>query len=261
MSEQLKRQVESVTTVPSVQVNDSAETMETIDLAELFYRLLGNWKLILCSALIFAIVFGVVTIFFITPMYQATAEIYVLSRTDSAINLSDLNFGSALTADYIQAFDTWEVHEQVIQNLGLGYSYSQMRGNVSVTNPSNTRILKISFTSPSPEEARDVANEYAVVGSDFIEDTMSTDKPHIMSVALLPTKPVRPSKVRNIMLGFILGGLIAAGIVTLRYIMDDKYKTAEDIRKYTGLNTLAAIPDEEDEEENERESKSRRREL
>lgn len=44
------------------------------------------------------------------------------------------------------------------------------------------------------------------------------------------------------MLGFIMGGAIACGYVVVRFLMDDKFRTADDIRKYTGLTTLAAVP-------------------
>ena len=69
----------------------------TIDLLELMYRLLSKWKLIVSSALLFALAAGVYTVFFVTPMYQATSTIYVLSRSDSAINMADLQIGSELT--------------------------------------------------------------------------------------------------------------------------------------------------------------------
>ena len=91
----------------------------TIDLVELMYRLLGSWKLIVALAIGFAIIAGVYTSFFVTPLYEATSIIYVLSNRDSAINVSDLQLGSELTQDYIKVFHMWEVHEEVISNLGL----------------------------------------------------------------------------------------------------------------------------------------------
>lgn len=220
------------------QQNENAE----IDLVELMYRLLGSWKLLLCLALAFAIAAGVYTSFFVTPMYQATSTIYVLSRRDSAINMSDLQIGTALTSDYIKVFKMWEVHEEVISNLHLPYSYKQMQKMLSIVNDSGTRMLDISFTSASAEEAAAVANEYAKVASQYIADTMSTDKPNIMSVALVPSNPVSPNKTKNIMLGFMLGLILGAGIVVLQMLTNDTYKTAEDIRKYTGLVTLAVVP-------------------
>lgn len=225
-----------------VQVAQQPEDAMEIDLLELMYCLLGRWKMILCFALICAIVAGVFTVFFVTPMYCATSTIYVLSRKDSAINMSDLQIGTALTSDYVKVFSMWEVHEEVITNLNLPYSYAQMEKMLTVDNDSGTRMLDISITSPSPTEAAAIANEYASVVSQYIAETMATDKPNIMSVALVPTNPVSPNKTKNVMLGFILGFLLGAGFVALRTITNDTYKTAEDIRKYTGLVTLAVIP-------------------
>ena len=218
--------------------NDGTE----IDLVELVYHMLANLKLLICLALIGAIGAGLYTVFLVTPLYEATSTIYVLSRSDSAINISDLQIGTELTADYIKVFDMWEVHEEVISNLDLDYSYGQMRNMLAVTNDANTRMLDITITSPDPEEASMIANEYANVARRYISDTMSTDEPNIMSVALTPTSPVSPNKTRNVILGFLLGGILAAGIVTVRFITDDKIKTAEDIRRYTGLSNLAVVP-------------------
>ncbi len=253
MVEQQKSRMTS-TTVHSAPQGDAM----TIDLVELMYRLLASWKLILCLALAFAIGAGIFTIYCVTPMYEATSTIYVLSRKDSAINMSDLQIGSALTSDYIKVFQMWEVHEKVISNLNLPYSYSQIQKKLSVVNDSDTRMLDITFTSASPQEAADVANEYAKVASEFIADTMSTEKPNIMSVALVPTNPSSPNKTKNIMLGFILGCMFGAGIVTLKMLVNDTYKTAEDIRKYTGLPTLAIVPIENETDVLKRKKESKR---
>ena len=228
----------------------------TIDLVDLFYRLLANWKLILIMGLVFALAFGAYTIYFVTPMYRATSIIYVLSP-ESILNVSTLQLGTALTSDYIKVFDMWEVHDEVAKNLNLDYSYTEMRNMLSITNDTGTRMLDISVTSPSPKEAADMANEYAKVVSSYIGETMATDKPNLMSVALEPTNPVSPSRVRNIAIGFILGALLAAAIVTVRFLLDDKFKTAEDIRQYTGMVTLAVVPIEE--EELDRDSKKKNR--
>lgn len=223
---------------PGAQPAESA----TIDLVELMYRLLGSWKLIAGLAVGLAVVMGVYTSFFVTPMYEATSILYVLSNRDSAINVSDLQLGSELTQDYIKVFRMWEVHEQVISNLDLPYSYSQMQNMLSVSNDADTRMLDITVTSADPEEASEIANEYARVASEYIAETMATDAPNVMSVALTPSNPVSPNRTRNVLMGFLLGGILGAGIVTVRMLMDDKYKTAEEIRRYTGLATLAVVP-------------------
>lgn len=242
-----------------------ADTEGEIDLVELFFRLLANWKLIAALCLVGAMAAFGITRFLITPQYKATSTIYVVSRKDSAINMTDLQIGSALTQDYIKVFSMWEVHEQVISNLDLPYSYTYMKNHLSVTNTSNTRMLDIAFTSPDPQEATDVANEYAKVSSAFIAETMSTDKPNIVSVALKPSNPVSPSLAKNVIIGFLAGGVISAGIVFLQMMLDDKIKTAEDIRRYTGLVNLAIVPkedikDSDSTEKKKKTSKERKRE-
>lgn len=239
MAESQKPRAKTPNSGQTQQRNNSAKA---IDLVELAYRLLANWKLIVCLTLAFAIMAGAYTFFLVTPLYQATSTIYVLNRRDSAINMSDLQIGLALTEDYIKVFKMWEVHEEVISNLDLPYGYTEIEKMLSVENEAGTRMLDITFTSPSAEEAAAVANEYAKVGSQYIMDTMSTDKPNIMSVALVPSNPETPNKTKNILIGCLLGMFLACGYVAVQMIMDDKYKTAEDIRKYTGLATLAAIP-------------------
>lgn len=221
---------------------------ETIDLLELLYALLGKWREIAAATVACALIAAIGVLFFVTPKYQASSTIYVISRKDSAINISDLQIGTALTDDYIQVFHMWEVQEKVISNLDLPYTYSQLDKMLSVTNASNTRMLEIIVTSESAQEAADIANEYAEVVQDYIAKKVATDKPSIMSTALVPTVPVSPNKTKSILLGALLGFAVSAGVIVVITLLDDTYKTTEDIKKYTGLVTMAVIPLEKSDE-------------
>ena len=77
---------------------------DTIDLLELFMGLLAHWTLIAATAVVGAVLMALYTFFLVTPMYKATATIYVVSRNDSVLNFSDLQVGSELTSDYIKVF-------------------------------------------------------------------------------------------------------------------------------------------------------------
>ncbi|HSK68160.1 MAG TPA: Wzz/FepE/Etk N-terminal domain-containing protein [Candidatus Limnocylindria bacterium] len=213
-----------------------------IDLVELFFALLENWFLILLSVATAAVLAWVYTTQVVTPMYEASSKLYVTSNSDSVINLSDLQIGSYLTNDYQEVFKTWEVHEQVNRNLGLNYTYAKLQGMITVSNPANTRILQITARSPSAAEATNLANEYAQVAQRYISETMRTDEPSILSVALKPLRPSSPSLTRNMALGVLLGLFIGFGIVLVGFILDDRIKTADDVLKYAGLPTLAVVP-------------------
>ena len=222
---------------------EAAEPAADIDLLALFYRLLERWKIILATALAGASVRALVSFFLLSPRYQATAKLYVMSSSDSAVNLSDLQIGSYLTSDYKEVFKTWEVHEQVLQNLRLSYTYEELEEDIlRISNPSDTRILYITATTGDPQLSASIANEYASVARQYIARTMATDEPSIMSVALKPVRPVSPNKTLLILLGFVLGGGLTIGIVAVRFMMDDKLKTADDISRYVDLPTLAIVP-------------------
>ena len=240
MEEQRKQQGGAMASEMPAQQREA----QTVDLIELLYRLIGSWKLIVGVAIALAVMIGLYTVLFVTPTYEATSTIYVLSRKDEALNMSDLQVGAALMSDYIKVFDMWEVNEAVIANLNLPYNREQLEKMRTISNDSGTRMLDITVKSSSAEEAAAIANEYVEVASQYIADNMATERPSLMSEALVPTKPVAPRKLRSVVLGFMVGFLLAAGAVTVHMLIDDTYKTAEDIRKYAGMATLAVVPAE-----------------
>ena len=134
---------------------------DTIGLLELCMGLLDHWKFIAAAAAAGAVLAALYTFLLVTPLYKATSTIYVVSRNDSVLNLSDIQIGSALTSDYIKVFEMWEVHEKVISALDLDYTYTQMDNMLSVTNANDTRMLDITVTDADPEEAAAIANKYA----------------------------------------------------------------------------------------------------
>ena len=236
---------EKITEMPGLAVA-SAEAAESneieIDLFELLFRIQENIKYIIMAAIAGFFVMALYSYLIAIPKFESTSKIYVLKPNDSAVNLSDLQIGTYLTSDYQEVFKTWEVHERVIQNLTLNYTYEDLESMLAISNPSDTRILAITVTANDPDEAALIANEYAEVARDYIKEIMSTEKPNILSVALPTLVPVSPQKARNMIIGILLGAIIAIGIISVRFLLDDKIKSTDDIMKYTGMPTLSVVP-------------------
>ena len=217
----------------------------TIDLMELLTQILDHWLLVVICAVLGTAIMGVYSFKIATPMYKSTSKLYVVNSKDSAINLSDLQIGNYLAQDYQEVFHNWHVQDQVIEELDLNYSYSQLNSMVSVSNPSNTRILYITVTSPNPEEARSIASTFAKVACEFIAVKMDQEQPNVFEEARLPLTPSSPNKSRNLMIGFLLGAMLAIAVVVIRYIADDKVRTPEDIEKLLGLPTLGVVTEQD----------------
>ena len=217
-----------------------------IDLIELFYRLIENVKYIIAAALVGALLSWLYTATMVDPLYTATSKLYVLNAGDSAINLADLQIGNYLASDYQEVFKNWHVHEMVIDRLELPYSYTEISKMITVSNPTNTRILYIKATAKSPEEAKNIADTYASVAQEFIATTMDTREPNLFEEALLPSAPSSPNLSRNLIIGFMLGFIAACGAITVIYLMDDKIHSSEDVEKYIGIPTLGMLPMQDD---------------
>ena len=168
---------------------NGAETEEEIDLVEVFYLLWGHILQIIACLLAGALLAFGFTYFFVTPMYQASASIYIVSASNNSIvNLTDLQIGSQLTADYQELMLSRPLLQDVIKNLDLDTNYRSLAGQVSITNANDTRILKVTVTDSDPERAADIANELIKQARIYLPEIMETETPNVVEDAVVPTQ-------------------------------------------------------------------------
>ncbi len=213
----------------------------TIDLVELFFYCLSRCYVIIIGALIGAIWMGFSAQYLSQPVYTATSKLYIVGQTGTNI-IADLQIGTVLTLDYQEVFKTWEVHQMVNEQLKTEYPYSQLQSMITVTNPEDTRILYITVRHTDPQMAADIANAYAVAAKWFITESMLTDAPTTFSVALVPSMPSSSGTTSQVIKGFLLGTVLAGGLLVLAFVLDNRPKSPEDIMNCSGLPTLAVIP-------------------
>lgn len=228
-----------------------------IDLVELFFELLKYWKQIAVSTVLVAVIALLISKFLMTPMYESTSELYVLSKSTSITSLTDIQMGTNLTNDYIVVVTERTVLEQVIRNLSLSMDYKDLGDEITVNNPSNSRILQITVKDANPELAKAIADELADVSAAFISEKMDQDPPSIISYGYQDGKPVSPSILKNTIIGALLGFVLAAAVIVLAYMFNDTIMTADDIEKKLGLNVLGSLPLEEAQYDGEKKSKSK----
>ena len=215
--------------------------VRTIDLVELMYHVLSRIHYVLICALVGAIIM-VVQAASAVPVYSATAKLYIVGSQGATINVSDLQLGSMLTMDYEEVFRTWEVHEMVRSQLGVNYTYSQLQSMIRISNPEDTRILYITARHSNAQMAADIANAYASAARTFILQTMDAEEPNLFSVALVPSVASVVSKASNAVKGFMLGAVLAVGVIVLLFVLDDRPRTPEHIQQAADIPTLAVIP-------------------
>ena len=216
-----------------------------IDLVELFYVLL-HW--IWLIALV-AVIAGAVTFcyskFAIPEQFQSSTKVYVLSRSESGSDMptsSDLQVGAQLSKDYADLITSRYVLESVIKDLNLPTSYEGLKGQVSVSRPSDSRIIQITVTNTVPQQAQIICRAVREAASKHIQSVMDIDAINVVDDANLPTHKSAPNNSKNAMIGALVGAFAVIAVVVIRHLMDDTVKSREDVEEKLGLSCLALIP-------------------
>ena len=204
-----------------------------IDLRQIFSIILSKIVIIVLVGIIFGLAALIGSKLLIKPTYQSTTSLYVLNRqSQGTTTYSDLQSSTQLTQDYVVLVTSRSVTEKVISELKLDLTNEELVKMINVNTPS----------SHDQNEAKEIADKVAEVSADSIGEIMQTEKVTRIDAAQLPEKPVSPNVIKNGIIAGLLGIIIAMAVVIVKFIMNDRINTSEDIEKYLGISTLALIP-------------------
>lgn len=254
-------------------MNETQHTYE-IDLLRILKALLKRWWVILIPAIALGIECFVYTKLFVTPTYQATSIMYINASTSSTINRSELETAQMLASSYKYLIkeipqtltevadklnaDAVEINEGVrrqYEQLGMtgsfeflpeDYTRAKLNGMVSVKGGSSAEFLEITVTCTNPSEAARIANRImdVVPGRAAAANMNSTISPAGWASDPGWDHPSAPNATKSAITGFLIGFLIAAAIIVLVELLDDRIKSDDWIQDTFGsdIPLLAVIP-------------------
>ncbi|MDX8419706.1 Wzz/FepE/Etk N-terminal domain-containing protein [Stecheria sp. CLA-KB-P133] len=227
---------------PSMNNNGGNDEVE-IDLGEIFYLLWTHIVQIIGLFIAGAVVVFLLTFFLVTPKYTATARMYITSGSNSVVDLSSLQVSSQLKADYQELIKSNTILQDVVDNLSLDEDVDTLKGQVTVTNPSDTRILNLSVTTTNAQLSADIANELAKQAKTYLPKVMKSDEPNVFEEAQVPDHKSSPSYQKNALIGGLLAALLYCAVIIIKHVTNDTFVTPDDINKVFGVQPLAAIPE------------------
>lgn len=174
--------------------------------------------------------------------YTAAAMLYITAPGEHNTNFSDIQIAAALMRDYQEIFKIREVHEWVIEELRLPYTFRQLQDMITVSNPENTRILSICVTGTNGEETVAIANAYARAAKYFIVDTLCGEEPSDFAMAVHPTSMHKVDVLHLSVLGGIGSSILSLLFLFFSYVLGNSLFSAEDITCAVGIPTLAVLP-------------------
>ncbi|HEM2798880.1 YveK family protein [Streptococcus suis] len=222
--------------------NQESNTIE-IDVLSLLKTIWRKKFFILVTAVLGAGLAFVYSSFLVTPQYDSTTRIYVVSQNVEAgagLTNQDLQAGSYLVKDYKEIILSQDVLTQVATELNLN---ENLKEKVSVSIPVDTRIVSISVRDADPNEAARIANSLRTFAAQKIVEVTKVSDVTTLEEAVPAEEPTTPNTKRNIILGLLAGGILATALVLVMEVLDDSVKRPQDIEEVMGLTLLGVVPD------------------
>ena len=220
------------------------DTEIEIDLLELLNEWIRHWWIIAAATVVLGLAGLLYSTIYLTPEYQSTTSVYILSKqNENAMTYNDAQLSTQLTKDYEKLIMGRTVLENVIAKCAVDENYKQLRDRVVVENEANTRIINITVTDTNPANAQLLANAIREEAAIHIKEVTEVEAVNVADEANLPTDPSGPSVLKWTAVGLAAGFALSAGVLSLRFMLDDTIKTSEDVEKYLELSILALIPD------------------
>ena len=190
----------------------------------------------------------IITFFVIDPVYESYTTIMVgkpknrLIDENSSITYQEIQTNRLLVSTYREIAKSRTVLEEVIKDLNLNISTSQLRGKVDVSLVRDTEIIQITVHDHDPETATKLANAIASAFSKQVIRIMNVENVQVLDEAIPQWNPLKPRKAMNIAISLVLGVMLGVFVAFIMEFMDTSLKTPEDVEKFLGLPVIGSIP-------------------
>ncbi|MDM5329829.1 Wzz/FepE/Etk N-terminal domain-containing protein [Neobacillus sp. CF12] len=237
---------------------------ETINLKELLETLKKRLIMIILITITFGLVSGVVSYFFLTPIYQTSAQILVnqAKSEQSFYSPSEVQTNLQLINTYNVIIKSSAILDKVVDELDLDMTSKQLEGKITVASEQDSQVVNISVQDSNAELAAKIANKTAEVFQTEIVNLMNVDNVRVFAKATVEENqsPIKPQPLLNVAIAIVVGLMASIGLAFLLEYFDNTVKNEQDIEKILGLpilGVIATIDDKKMEELKKRKASSR----
>lgn len=201
--------------------------------------------LIVAITVLATFVSGVVSYFFLTPIYEASTQILVnqAKSEQQLYNYNEIQTNLQLINTYSVIIKSPTILEKVKEELNLDRSVDELNEQIQVSSEKDSQVFSVIVEDPDPAMAAKIANKTADVFKSEIVKIMNIDNVSILSKAEVKENqaPVKPKPLLNMAIAFVVGLMTGVGLAFLLEYLDNTLKTEADIEKHLGLPVLGSV--------------------
>ena len=186
------------------------------------------------------------SIYFISPIYQASSTLYIISQktaSEGDVNYNDLLANQQLVKDYRELIKSKLIVKTALDELRItDISPAELSGKITVSSKNDTRVLEIKVKDAYPVRSAQLSNKICEVFINEAKNLAKIDNVSIVDTAEVPNSPIRPKPINYSAIAFLISLMATVGVFYLLEIINETIKTSEDIETYLELNVLGTIP-------------------
>lgn len=220
--------------------------MEEINLSEVYSYFKTKILWILIAVVVIVILGNIFTILTRTPMYQSNTTIVLVSEKKSEEgDVIDYQLSQNLIGTYSQIIKSRNVLNQVINNLKLKSSASELANYISASSIDATDIIQISVDYSNAKDAQKITDEVATVFAKEVKDIYDLENVTILDKAELAKDPYNVNYLKDNVIYLVIGLVLSFGVVFVMYYFDTSIKSSEVVEEKLGLTVIGIVPKEE----------------
>lgn len=216
-----------------------------------FSRILRTRWLVIVVTTAIAVLAALAYSLLATPKFEAATRLFVSTTSDGTNTQTNDGglFAQRRVLSYTQLLTGEILAQRTVDKLGLDMTAAELQKEVTATAPTDTVLIDFAVQDPSPQRARDIANamsdEFVIMAAGLETPDLGA-RPNarviVQQRANVPDTPVVSKNLQTVAIAGVMGALLGLLIATIRYRLDDRIKTSEDLEKATGVGELATIP-------------------
>jgi len=217
---------------------------QEIDLRQLFQLLLSNIKSIILVTLLSGVIAFLISNYIITPEYSSTVKLYVNNRTAAdteTLTTSDISAAQQLVGTYVAIIQSDSMLNDVIDEIGVDYTPSQIREMMSANSVNNTEVFYVTIQGEDSLEVAAIADEIAKISPTKIAEIVEGSSVKILDRAKVSNIPIYPNVKLNTAIGLLLGFMLVCLMIIVIDLLDTKINVEEDVEEITDLPILGVI--------------------
>lgn len=202
------------------------------------------WVFLLCVAIGAGAGAAYSTTIRTAPLYKSTAKLYITGSYTATLSASTITAGTAIMSSYFSVMESRPVIDQLKENLGLTLTNSQIKSCISHKAITGTSMATIELSFPDREWAQEILTELLALTTQRTYEVMGMAPPTVVEEPSLPVNPYNiTSNLRHYtLLGAIVGFGLAAVIVLIMILTDNKLHNAKQVTFRTGLEVKGITP-------------------